>query len=85
MANKRFKQLLRFQFGEGRFIVVSRTADGRISMGQQIRLPDEEDKFVFIKNAFIFNDPNLFLDFINKLNKIINNVEGDEKDGKEKA
>jgi hypothetical protein len=85
MSTKRFKQLARFQFSDGRFIVISETLDERISVGQQIRLPDEPDKFVFVKNAFIFSSKQMFMDFIKVLNTITLSNESEEKNGKRKT
>ena len=66
---KKFKQLLRVQIGETRWLVMSRTIDNKISMVQQIKIQNYkgEDEFLFLKNSFIFESVEFFEDFMSQL------------------
>lgn len=69
---KKYEQLLRMQIGKIRYLVVSKTIDNKISMAQQIKIPDYEgnDQYVFLKNAFIFETMEVFEEFREKLSNI---------------
>jgi len=69
---KKYKQLLRVQIGKVRYLVVSITIDNKISMAQQIKIPDYQgnDQFVFLKNAFIFETMESFEEFREQLSEI---------------
>ena len=60
------------QLSENRFIVISRTPDDKISMGQQIKVPDVygNDDYIFIKNAFFFQSDEAFNEFRKGLQEI---------------
>lgn len=74
---KKYEQLLKVRTGKTlahnfqyeRYIVVSKTIDGKISMAQQMRVPDYEGnpQFVFLKNSFIFETMKVFEEFRKKL------------------
>lgn len=72
MNKPKFKKLLRKEINDGRFAVVSETIDGKISLAQQLRAKDENDKVMhlFLKNAFLFKDIETFEEFREELNKI---------------
>jgi len=77
---KKYKQLVKVKTGElqsynfqfERYIVISRTIDNRISMAQQMRVPDHagEPKLVFLKNSIIFETNEAFEEFRKKLSEI---------------
>lgn len=69
---KKFEQLLRVQIGETRWLVMSKTIDGHISMVQQIRIKNYkgEDEYLFLKNSFIFESIGFFEEFRTKLSSI---------------
>jgi len=69
---KKYEQLLRIQIGKIRYLVISKTIDGKISMAQQIKIKDYEgkDQFVFLKNAFIFESMEMFNEFKDKVQHI---------------
>ena len=66
---KKFKQLLRVQVGETRWLVMSKTIDNKISMVQQIKVKNYkgEDEYLFLKNAFIFESMEFFEEFREQL------------------
>ena len=69
---KKFEQLLHIQIGKSRYLMISKTIDERISMVQQVKVPDYEgnDQLLFLKNAFIFESIELFEEFRKQLAKI---------------
>ena len=75
---KKYKQLLKVRTGESssssnfhyeRYIVISKTIDDKISMAQQMRVPDRagEPQLVFLKNSIIFETVESFEEFREKL------------------
>ena len=52
-----------------RYVVISRTIDGKISMAQQMKVPDYEGKpqLVFLKNSVIFETIESFEEFREQL------------------
>ena len=77
---KKYEQLLKVKTGESqprnfqyeRYIVISKTIDNKISMAQQMRVPDHagEAKLVFLKNLIIFETMESFNEFKEKLSEI---------------
>jgi len=78
---KKYEQLLRVQIGKIRYLVVSKTIDGKISMAQQIKIPDYQgnDQYVFLKNAFIFETMEAFEKFREDLSNI--KIEKNQQEG----
>lgn len=54
---KKFQQLVRMEISNDKFLVVSKTIDGKISIAQQLRVYDDNGKemYVFLKNAILFD------------------------------
>lgn len=57
---------------DNRFLVVSRTIDGKISMAQQLKVEDPvgNEQYVFLKNAFVFQTDKIFEEFKDGIQKI---------------
>ena len=76
----KFKQLTRQEINRGRFAVVSETVDGKISLAQQLKARDDDgnEMFVFLKNAFLFQDKETFIEFIEQLEEVKEKIEENE-------
>ena len=69
---KKFKELFKTELSPGRYVVVSRTMDGKVSIAQLIRAKNSKDEtiFLFLKNSLVFDNDDNFNEFRDALSKI---------------